>query len=258
MPILSSQVSFAGLSGIRPNLAFIKTNDTVAIVTATGYLTNAVHSGLLPGLENGDMCLVSTQTSEAHNAPVATAWYQVSITGLPGDLAYSLVIPTETDATFNGFILINAPGNAGSFTIQAIASTGDFDTILANSNMGQNTTVVIPDPGNANGQLLIAPGLTPFTNGHLVVASGTHGVVVDAGYAIISATTAAYGGGATTNTFTATGLTAASIVTASNLTSTNSVSITKAVPGTNTLAITWSADPGAGTTVNWIATTAAA
>jgi hypothetical protein len=53
-------------------------------------------------------------------------------------------------------------------------------------------------------------------------------------------------------------MTAASIVTAVILASTNSVAITKALPGTNTLAVTFSADPGPATTVSWISVTPAA
>lgn len=64
-------------------------------------------------------------------------------------------------------------------------------------------------------------------------------------------TTAAYGGGGTSNAYTATGLAATDIVVASILASTNAVSICKVVPTTNTLTITFSADPGAGTTVQW-------
>lgn len=63
--------------------------------------------------------------------------------------------------------------------------------------------------------------------------------------------TAAYAGGGTSNAFTATGLAATDIVVASIKVSTNSVSITKAVPTANTLTITFSADPGAATTVQW-------
>jgi len=65
-------------------------------------------------------------------------------------------------------------------------------------------------------------------------------------------TTAVYGGGGTSNAFVATGLVATDIVVACLLTSTNVVSI-KAVPSADTLTVTFSADPGANTTLNWIA-----
>lgn len=64
-------------------------------------------------------------------------------------------------------------------------------------------------------------------------------------------TTAAYAGGGTSNAFTATGLASTDIVVATILASTNSVAITKAVPTANVLTITFSADPGSATTVQW-------
>lgn len=66
-------------------------------------------------------------------------------------------------------------------------------------------------------------------------------------------TTAAYAGGGTSNAFVATGLVATDIVVATILASTNDVAIAKAVPTADTLTITFSADPGADTTVQWIA-----
>jgi len=66
-------------------------------------------------------------------------------------------------------------------------------------------------------------------------------------------TTLAYGGGGTSNAFVATGLVSTDIVVATILASTNAVSIAKAVPSADTLTVTFSADPGAGTTVQWIA-----
>lgn len=65
------------------------------------------------------------------------------------------------------------------------------------------------------------------------------------------ATTAAYGGGGTSNAFVATGLVATDIVVATILASTNDVAIAKAVPTADTLTITFTADPGAATTVQW-------
>jgi len=68
----------------------------------------------------------------------------------------------------------------------------------------------------------------------------------------LTGTTAAYGGGGTSNAFTVTGLLATDFVSAVIRTSTNAVSIAKAIPTANTLTITFSADPGASTTVDYI------
>lgn len=94
--------------------------------------------------------------------------------------------------------------------------------------------------------------------GQIPKYTDTAGTIGTIGASVIAATTATYGGGGTSNAFTATGLTAASIVTANIVASTNSVSITKVLPGTNLLTITFSADPGAATTVNYHAYSGAA
>jgi len=78
-----------------------------------------------------------------------------------------------------------------------------------------------------------------------------------AGAKIISGTTGAYGGGGTSNPFAVTGLTSAYKVSAVIRASTNAVAIAKALPGTDILTVTFTADPGAGTTVDFIATSAA-
>ena len=90
-----------------------------------------------------------------------------------------------------------------------------------------------------------AYGATLVDDATKLVALGTLG--------IRAATTAAYGGGGTSNAFVATGMVATDIVTAVILASTNAVSIVKAVPGAATLTVDFSADPGAATTVSWIA-----
>lgn len=147
--------------------------------------------------------------------------------------------------------------STGSLELVAVSNSGNTLVTISNDSHAQASVYSIPDCGNAIGQFLVGATATPFTTGHLMKASGTAGVVADVGAGLLAKTTASYGGGGTSNAFTATGLTSSSIVTANILTSTNSVSITKCVPGTNILTITFSADPGAATTVNYIAFSAA-
>lgn len=136
-----------------------------------------------------------------------------------------------------------------SQVFSVVGPTGNSLNINAPDNA--QTTLDIP----ASGKLAVAAAA--LVNNNLVKADGVAGAVKDAGCRIISGTTPTYGGGGTSNTFTVTGLTSAAKGTAVIRTSTNSVSITKALPGTDSLAITFSADPGAGTTVDYIYTTAA-
>lgn len=165
----------------------------------------------------------------------------------------------DTDASTNkagGFRSFPSTASKGSFYQYASDNAGDYEITSTNASFGQATDFVLPDPGNADGVHLVGAGTAPFTSGNMIKSSGTGGKMVDAGFAIIANTTGTYAGGGTSNAFTVTGLTASCIVTASILTSTNAVSIAKVVPSTDTLTVTFSADPGAGTTLNFIALTA--
>jgi len=150
--------------------------------------------------------------------------------------------------------LFPTTASKGSLTWQATANSGDTATVFTTAALGQATTYTVPDPVAASGAIVVAPAA--LVSGNLVKASGTAGLVTDAGARIVSDTTGAYGGGGTNNVFAAVGLTVAAKGAAVIRTSANSVSITKALPGTDTLDITFSADPGAGTTVDYIYTTA--
>lgn len=148
------------------------------------------------------------------------------------------------------------PGTAskGSLILAAVNNTGNTATTISNAAMGQASVISIPDPGAATAEFVIAP--SALVSGNAVKASGTAGLVVDGGYAFHAGTTGTYAGGGTSNAFTVTGMASSWIVTASILTQSNTASIVKAVPSSNTLTVTFSADPGAGTTVSWIASTA--
>lgn len=115
-----------------------------------------------------------------------------------------------------------------------------------------NSNIVPSNPALAY-EVTSAGGVTVNNLPKFVDVNGSIG---DSGARIIAGTTTAFAGGGTTNTFTIAGLTVNSKGSPVIRASTNSVSITKALPGTNSLAITFSADPGAGTTLDYIYSTA--
>ncbi len=271
-----------------PSIIYILTNDTYATVTATGYLTRSKQEGFT--YSNNQMALVYT-TDEG---PV---WLKVVITysgasvlntvvslvqiSSPGDvtlptIASNIIVSTDTVGTLanttgtainRGSIqaglsgdagtLISYPGTAlkGSLIIAGVDNTGNTNVTISNALHGQASVYSIPDVGASTGQFLVKT--SALVDGQLIKASGTAGKVIGAGFAVLANTTAAYAGGGTSNAFTATGIGATSIVTASILASTNTVSIAKVVPTANTLTVFFSADPGAATTISWHAITPA-
>ena len=277
-----------GLTSVSPQVIYILTSSTYAQVTATGYLTKAKQEGFT--FNEQQMALVYT-TDEGPvwlkvditygNASVLSTVVSLVQVSSPGDvvlptIANHLMVSTDTVGTLGnltGTAINDGPIQAGRSTISgylssfpaaaakgslrltAVANTGDTLVTISNALHGQASVYSIPDVGAATGQFLVKTAA--LVSGNVVVASGTAGKVVDGGFAVKANTTAAYAGGGTSNAFTATGLAATSIVTASILASTNAVSIVKVVPGANTLTVDFSADPGAATTVSWIAITPA-
>ncbi len=153
----------------------------------------------------------------------------------------------------------------GSLLLAATNAGGAFNTTISNGTMAQSTVYTIPDVTAATGQLLAKTAA--FVNGNLVQASGTAGVCVDSGVAtsnvqlktdVKAATTANIGGaGAGPITVTVAGLTAASVVVATIATSSNPVAVAKAVAGSGNFDVTFTGDPGATCTLNYVAYIAA-
>lgn len=277
-------------NGNYPNLKFAVFQDNLSTVTTAGYLNQSNINSATP-LSNADVVMalysynaqtqsgtfgIFTVSIAASNGQITlTSWSNPGDAVLPTTANYLAHFTNTTGTISSAAANVTNPGNIsaglsgtagtlssfpsaaskGSLIVAAVANTGNTNTTISNAAMGQASVVSIPDPGAATANFALAP--SALVSGNLVKASGTAGLLVDAGAAIHAGTTTAFAGGGTSNAFTVTGMASSWVVIASNLTSTNSVSITKVVPSTNTLTITWSADPGANTTVNWIALTAA-
>lgn len=157
-----------------------------------------------------------------------------------------ILLPNQTNANENGIYYVQAAGSAAANWV--LVRTDDCQ---AASNLAAGMYVPIEDGALSAGAIyrLIAP--LPQIIG-VYGGTGLSFVSNPENSRIISGTTGTYAGGGTSNAFTVTGLVAASTGAAVIRTSTNAVAIAKAVPSTNTLTITFSADPGAGTTVDYI------
>ena len=148
----------------------------------------------------------------------------------------------------------------GSLKMAAVANTGDTVTTVSNAAMGQASVISIPDPAAATANFAIAPAA--LVNNNLVKASGTAGLVADAGIStanvqlkthIIAQQSADIGGaGAGPHDITVTGATATSVAVATVVSSTNAVEVLKVLPGVDKISVTFSADPGASAIISYI------
>lgn len=211
---------FTGQSDIRPRRVKIKTTDSFATITTAGYLNN---------------------------------FQQLGYSFYPDDF-FDISYGNNVSQTFTTSI------SAGIYTLEPSAGDVVLPVVSGNFTVFTGTGGALDDagysPSNAAKTKVVMANAATVAN-NLATFADITGTVKDAGARIISNTTAAYAGGGTSNVFVATGLTVAAKGTAVIRASTNSVSITKALPGTDTLTITFSADPGASTTVDYIYTTAA-
>ena len=161
------------------------------------------------------------------------------------------------------YIYSGGPNMGGMILQSGDNANPSYFVRFQNASFGQSSTVQIPDPANANANLLIGATNTPFVSGNFPVASGTNGLMVDSGVAatnlqqktnIKAAQTANIGGaGAGPINVSVTGLVSTSVVDVNIVSSSNPVQVQTVTPASNQFAITFSGDPGANCIISYIA-----
>ncbi len=187
-------------------------------------------------------------------------------TGLLGEDASTAVNAGNIQAglgtgTAGYFDSLPASASKGSLRLQAANNVGDTLTTITNASFNQASTLTIPDPGGSSAHFSMLPGV--LANGNLIQASGTVGLIADAGVApnqlqrvanIKAGTTANLGGaGAGPITVPFSLMTINSIVVANISTATTDhVTIEKILPQSGQYQISFSVDPGPICTVNYV------
>lgn len=206
MAILNIVLEQVGVVGVNPSIAYIATNNTIAEVTATGFLNKSVAQGY--AFTESMMCLVSTKTSPSA-ASTQVGWLEVSHSGTDWSLVSttapgSVVLPTIANhiATFTnttggisedaataingGNIQAGLSGTAGyvasfpsaaakgSLRLTGVANTGDTLVTISNALHGQASVYSIPDGGQATAEFIISDsaGTQHVTSGGLQVDAG--------------------------------------------------------------------------------------
>jgi hypothetical protein len=231
MPILNQQIDQVGQAGVFPAIVYLLTNDTLAEVTAIGYLNGLVRSNL--PLSEADVALVTTKTSP-NAISTQVGWFDVTKSGENWSLTATtqpggVILPTivnhiatytntagtlsedPTTAISGGNIQAGLSGTAGHLaSFPATASTGSLELVAA-SNAGNTITQItnasqaaarvftIPDGGQAASNFLISDSATTQTinTGSLALALGNFTVTEGS---ISAGTTVTAGTGITATT----------------------------------------------------------
>lgn len=209
MAILKVTQDVTGQVGVVPQEIYIETNDTLAEVTAVGYLNAARTQGYqfsnkqiahvygidfndgLPGCLNfmvqtpanpstGNYTLISMASAGEVVLPVTANHIAtfVGTTGEIGDDAATAINGGNIQAGLSGTAgyLASFPGAAskGSLRVTGVANTGDTVTTISNAAMGQASVVSIPDPGAADANFIISKsaGTQQIASGSLQIAAG--------------------------------------------------------------------------------------
>lgn len=203
-------------NGNYPQFKFAVFGDNLATITAAGYLNTWSNQSASP-LSNADIIMTlysfnqqtTTGTFGIFTVNIATSTGQITLsewTGTSGvvlpTIANHIATYTNTTGTLSedpataisgGNIqaglsgtagtLISFPGTSakGSLIVAAVANTGNTNTTISNAAMGQASVISIPDPGAATADFAVAPAA--LVNNNLIKASGTAGLIADAGIA---------------------------------------------------------------------------
>ena len=195
MPILNFNVNQVGQAGVFPAIIYILTNDTLAEVTATGYLDGIVSGGT--PLSEADIACVTTKTSP-NAASTQVGWFGVIKSGENWSLtattsAGGVILPTIANhiATYTNALgnlsedaatainggniqaglsgtagyLASFPATAarGSLYLVGANSAGDTVTTITNASQAAARTYTIPDGGQAASSFLLTDNATTQT-----------------------------------------------------------------------------------------------
>lgn len=272
MGILQVPMQVPGLVGVLPNQKFMVTTDNLTTITTAGYLNQTnleanpvANTDIIQALYSfNQQTTVGTYgifTVSISNGVITLT--QAAFTGdvvLPTILNH-LIVSTNTTgqlgnltgtAINNGSLQAGLSGTAGtlisypatmakgSLILAATANTGNTNVTITNAAFGQASVLTLPDPAGASANFALAPAA--LVNNNLIKASGTAGLVADAGIAaanvmVLNASNVLTGSGQIT-LVKANGTEAANAVTASGNAGVITTSSLTTAGGAN-YAITW-------------------
>ncbi len=167
MPILNIKIGEVGLTGVVPQVVYINTNDTLAQVTAAGYLNKAVQNGA--SFSEYDMALVTTKTTPSATS-TQVAWLEVSKSGsnwtlVPTGSPGSVVLPTVANQ------LVHATNVTGTMSTDAANVTNAGNITATGAALIAGTTVSAGTTVTGGTGIIATTGNVTATAGNVVAGS---------------------------------------------------------------------------------------
>lgn len=197
--------------------------------------------GRISGSANNDV--ITLQNGSYSGAPNVFS-YISSTDNLAAIEGANYFLPVFIELNVDDLIYIAGTDGVQLVSVTAVSniSVTVAATIVAGNVTGPSSSSLdhIATFADLTGKVIKDSGL-----GTGALVYGTNG----GGYSVVAIRSGTYAGGGTSNAFTVNGVDSTYTAVATIFSSTNAVSITKAVCGTNNVTVTFSADPGANTRV---------
>jgi len=229
--------------------------DRVALIGQTNTYENGIYE--VSGV-GAAVILTRSYDFQTFDQMVPGFFFNVAAGTVYGGAMFGLVEPQPSVVGTSAITFTDASASPTSVTLannglRVLDTNGShYLQITPGSDLSANRIFTLTTGDAARTLDISAASVTVSAFGATLVDDATKLVALTT-LGVKRGTTAAYAGGGTSNAFTAAGIVATDIVVAQILNATNSVAITQAVPTADVLTVRFSADPGAATTVSWVA-----
>ncbi len=281
MGILNITTSQPGIVSVLPNIAYINTNDTIAEVTTAGYLNKEVANGFQFTLP----CIAVVSTKATPTSVAQVGWYEVQHVGAN----WSLDAGSNTAIGLtNGHIFVGNASNiatdvamSGDVTISNTGVTAIAAGVIVNADINAaaaiafsklaaltSGNILVGSAGNVPTSVTMSGDATIVASGALTIANNAITTVkilnanvtlaklaagITPSHVIKFASQVTTAGGAPAEAITVTGAVGATDRAFVQVVNDGTANVTaiQAVVTDNTLTVTFSADPGNDTVINY-------
>ena len=192
--ILAEGYLVLGSNGFGSQLTLFSSGTDTGAIILTATNNSGHYNTLITNAAMGQTTYLTIPNPSVENANFLLSDNSGTQTINTGNLFISTgVLTLGSNQHASSLTIYPAGNNLGHLIIQPTNASGAYITTVTNAAMGQVTELVLSDPHNAVGQVMVQAGTTPIVSGNVVTAGATLGVLQDAGFAIVYGTSSSLG-----------------------------------------------------------------